>query len=569
MSIKFLDAIVDDKKSLESKLLKTYVISALIWAFLNTIACLIVGMPTPTTLCFFLLFIVPLILFGVGNFFKIINFCKGLYFFLVFVSIPVLWYFAGGTKTSANVLFICEFILFVMCHNGKKQKIYMLITLISIPITQGLSQRLPYPIFPMSDRQYQIGSSIIGLSTSLLIASILIKQKIEYTKERDAAIESEKQLEKSNTLQKNFLANMSHEIRSPLGIVLGFNNLISESDDLKEIHQFSDNITHAGNTLLTVINDILDYSKIESGKLEIVEADYSFTDFISDIKKEIALKCSEKGLKFTVNIDDNIPHNLHGDNIRINQCLINLLSNAVKYTESGSVTLECLCEETSNDSVKLKFKVSDTGKGIATESIPKLFNAFQRLDEGANRGIEGTGLGLAITKNLLDEMSGTISVDSIVGEGSTFSISITQGIVTSAEIKNSSEIKTKQNLQNIKVLVVDDTAMNLVIVRKMLEKNGIQSTCVESGLECLELIKQERYDIILLDHMMPEMNGIEVFERIRQTDNLNTTTPVVMITANAMAGASTEYLEQGFDAYISKPIIPDNLYTVLNELLNK
>ena len=348
-NIKFLNAIVDENQSLESKLLKTYIISELIWALSITILCLITRMPILTTLCFGGIFISVALLFFLGYIFKIMNICKNIYFVFVLLTIPVLWYISGGQKTAASVLFICEFILFVMCLKNTKQKVFMVLTLISIPAIQAISQHLPYPIFPMDERQYQVGSTIIGLPTSLLIASILIKQKIEYTKERDTAIETQHQLEKSNALQKNFLANMSHEIRSPLGIVMGFNNLIAESNDLEQIHQYSTDISHAGDTVLTVINDILDYSKIESGRLEIIEADYSFVNFMNDIKRDIALKCSEKGLKFITKIDGNIPQNLHGDNIRIKQCLINLLSNAIKYTETGSVTLECYLDGLTDD----------------------------------------------------------------------------------------------------------------------------------------------------------------------------------------------------------------------------
>lgn len=568
--IKFLDAIVDERQSLESKLLRTYIISELIWALANTLFCTIARMPLMTTLCFLSLFFILSLLFFAGYIFKIMNFCKKIYFLSVFVTIPVLWYFTGGPRTAASVLFICEFILFVMCLNGKRQKIFMSITLISIPIIQGASQRLPYPVFPMDDRQYQIGATIIGLSTSLLIASLLIKQKIEYTRERDAAIETQKQLEKSNALQKNFLANMSHEIRSPLGIVMGFNNLISDCNDLEQIHQYSNDISQAGSTLLTVINDILDYSKIESGRLEIIEVDYSFVDFMSDIKKDIALKCSEKGLKFVTKIDGNIPQNLHGDNIRIKQCLINILSNAVKYTESGTITFECLCEGYSEDGhFNLKYIVSDTGKGIAPEAIPKLYSAFQRLDEGANRGIEGTGLGLAITKNLLDQMSGTISVESEVGKGTTFSINLSQGRGSLIQEEVVVTSKDERSLSGIKVLAVDDTPLNLTLIRKLLDKKGVDTTCAGSGAECLEIIKQKKFDIILLDHMMPEMDGTEVFKKIRENDNPNLTTPTVMITANAMSGASKEYLDFGFDGYISKPIVPDSLYEIVHNLTSK
>lgn len=541
------------KSTLESRLLQFYITADLIWAIVNSLLFFVIGMPNVTVMVYSGKFAFFLVFFLVGYWAKQEAVFGELYFILVLLFKPMLWYFAGGARSSASILFVGELVLFVMCMKGMKQKVFVVLSFVSTSLIQSISQRMGKPGLEMQAMQYQLGGSVLGITTCLLIASLLLKQKQEYVKERDAAIASEKALERSNMLQKNFLANMSHEIRSPLGIVLGFNTLISESEDIKQIRDYSKDIAKAGNTLLTVINDILDYSKIESGKLDIIEADYSFKELVDEVKREIALKCNQKGLKFIVNEDDSIPQYLYGDNIRIKQCLLNVLSNAVKYTEKGAV---CFAIKNMGDPVnkeyRLKFIVKDTGKGISKEAMPKLFSAFQRLDEGANRGIEGTGLGMAITKNLLDEMQGEIQVESELGQGSTFTIILEQN-------KGSKRPEKKANmdnidLKNIKALVVDDTELNLVLIRMLLEKAGVKVDCLSSGLECLERISKTKYDIILLDHMMPYMNGVEVFQNMREQGGINIDTPVVMLTANAMAGACQEYLDMGFSGYVSKPI---------------
>lgn len=565
-NLKFIQSISDSNNTLENRLLQGYVVGEIVWAAVNLLACLIIGMPLPTMLIYASLLIGVPLLFAVGHFLNIMNIARELYLLFVLLTIPVMWYLAGGSRSTANILFVCELILFTMCTSGRKQKLYIIFSLASSGLVQNVARHLPYPNFPMTDMQYNVSGSVLGLSTSLLIAFLLLNQKAEYAKERDAAIESEQALERSNALQKNFLANMSHEIRSPLGIVLGFNNLIKDSNNLDSIYEYSKDIAQAGTTLLTVINDILDYSKIESGKLDIIEADYSFHTLVDEIKKDIGLKCAEKGLTFETIIDDQIPASLFGDNIRIKQCLLNLLSNAVKYTDKGGVTFEAKRIDVHRDGMyTLQFVVKDTGKGISEEAIGDLFTAFQRLDEGTNRGIEGTGLGLAITKNLLDEMHGDIAVTSKLGEGSTFIITIDQS--RGNDKVNFGSDSDEINLAGIKALVVDDTELNLMLVSKLLAKDGVETTTINNGKDCLVDVEQNKYDIILLDHMMPEMNGVEVYKRIKEQNGINANTPIIMLTANAMAGADREYSELGFDGYISKPINPKALRETIANLV--
>lgn len=551
---------------IEIRLLQFFVFGEEAWAIFNVLMCLLFRMPKAMTNMYIGVAIFLVVYWIIGYYSPIEHIFVRLYFPIYLVSLPFIWYCAGGLAASANILFACEIVLFVMCLNGKRQIIYIILSMISSSAITVVSRNIaPLELNPM---QIAAASRNIGMSTSLLMAALLIKQKVEYARERDAAIKSEKELEKSNQLQKNFLANMSHEIRSPLGIVLGFNGLIAESNSLEQIHEYSANITKAGKTLHTVINDILDYSKIESGKLDIIDVDYSYKELLKEIRNDIGLKCSEKGLSFVINDDDKIPAYLYGDNIRIKQCLLNILSNAVKYTDQGTVTLTTKMLESSKEGYcKLQLEVKDTGRGMKEETIPNLFDAFQRLDEGQNRGIEGTGLGLAITKNLMDEMNGQIEVESEYGKGSTFILYIEQKI--SAKTYEETEIKAEDiDISGLKILAVDDTKMNLTLINKLLVKQGVDATMIDNGMSCLEECKKTKFDVILLDHMMPEMDGIEVFTRLRGEEGPNKDTPVIMLTANAMAGANKEYTDMGFDGYVSKPIslkeLKSTIYSVMN-----
>lgn len=561
---------------LETRLTQFFILSELIWVSANALLSYVVKLPIAITYMYMvnMAWIAFLVLLQFAT--RSVKLCKTLFLTSLIFIIPIMWFFLGGTAGSANVLFVCEYIAFIMCLSGWKRNVYLIIAVISTPLSQNVSRNIKTPEWLTFDpRQQAICGSLLGISTSIVIIALLIKQKAEYAKERDAAIESEKALEvsnkaleQSNKMQKNFLANMSHEIRSPLGIVLGFNNLITDSNDLEHIHEYSKNIDNAGRTLRTVINDILDYSKIESGKLDIINENYSFRGMIEEIETDISLKADEKGLKFIVNIDDKIPSMLYGDNVRVRQCLLNILSNAVKYTDTGEIVFDIEAENfnESDTSCNVKYTVSDTGRGISEEAIPHLFDAFQRLDESQNRGIEGTGLGLAIVKSLLDEMNGTVDVTSTKNVGTTFTVQIEQDVAKVderlAEIESGSFDFTGK-----KALVVDDTRLNLTLIAKFLGRLNMESETIDNGKGALERCNEEKYDVIFLDHMMPEMNGIEVFLELRKAKGINESTPVIMLTANAMAGVVQEYMDMGFDGYVSKPIDMNKLKLEIAKVL--
>lgn len=373
-----------------------------------------------------------------------------------------------------------------------------------------------------------------------------------------------------------FLALMSHDIRTPINAIIGMNEMILRETNEQAVFDYAQDIKGASATLLSLVNSILDFSKIEEGKMEIVPSQYETRSLINNLINGVATRARDKGLDFRVTIDENIPCELYGDDVRVVQIISNLLTNAVKYTEEGFVNLIIREFERKNDIITLYIEIEDSGIGIRQEDMKRLFESFQRLDEQRNRNIEGTGLGMSIVTSLLDMMGSKLEVSSEYGVGSTFSFFLDQKIISadpigeiSAEHKDINEKREEIHLQapGAKVLIADDNDLNLKVISQLLKINGIEPTTVTSGFKALEMVKENRYDIILLDHMMPELDGIQTLEKMRQDNLIPESTRVIILTANAINGAKEFYLKAGFDDYISKPIDVQILESKLKKYL--
>ncbi len=382
----------------------------------------------------------------------------------------------------------------------------------------------------------------------------------------------------ANAAKTKFLANMSHEIRTPITAVLGMNELILRESKDKTIRHYAKDVQGAAKSLLSIINDILDISKIESGKLTVISAEYDLGTVIRDVVNMMSFKAKVKGLQFVALVDENIPRGMMGDDIRLRQILVNLLNNAVKYTHEGSVTLEISAMETpSDDAVKLHFSVKDTGIGIKQEDLAKLCEPFERIEEKRNRNIEGTGLGMSITKQLLGLLGSELVVKSEYGAGSYFSFDLMQEVVDSSPIGNieespdaaEEEYRHTFEAPDARILLVDDTELNRKVFTGLLKTMGMQIEEASNGRECLEMVQRHRYDIIFMDHMMPELDGVETYRIMKEMEEFpSKDTPVVMLTANALVGAKEKYQKDGFRAFLEKPIDADRLENLILELLD-
>ena len=399
-----------------------------------------------------------------------------------------------------------------------------------------------------------------------------------YTKQ---LIELKEDAERANEAKSSFLARMSHEIRTPINAVLGMDEMILRETEADNIREYAINIHNAGKTLLSIINDILDFSKIESSKMEITENDYMLGSMILDIENMIAMRAEEKNLTFRILADSKLPKNLHGDEMRVKQCIVNLLTNSVKYTNEGSVTLEIDCADIQGNIINLRITVSDTGIGIREEELHMLFDPFTRLDMMRNKSVEGTGLGLSITKRLVAMMQGNLTVESEYGNGSKFTFVIPQKIMGTellGDYRKAADEVTEHSKSGApgtfiapraKILAVDDNRVNITVVKGLLKRLKVQFDAALSGAECLDKIRQNHYDIIFLDHMMPEMDGVETLQSMCQIEEYAQNPSVVIaLTANAIVGAKEEYLQAGFEDYLSKPIDSMQLEQLIRRYLS-
>ena len=501
------------------------------------------------------------------------------YLILMLINLPlkfILWYTPDGTYMHGPLFVPIVFTAPVYyLTSGILMLIFRLKTL-GIREKVSLSIASIVTLFGTIIQAATNGSILLSLPFGsigifVLYFSIETSDYHQLVKSNESLRLAEQDAIKANRAKSDFLASMSHEIRTPLNAVLGMDELILiEAGKAKDvdpvftgrIREYAENIRDAGQVLLSVINDILDLTKIESGKMEIKPAPYRLHDLLNDVGTMVRVRAEQKGLSYVEKTDPSIPDHLIGDELRIRQIMINLLNNAVKYTDSGEVELDLSMKDQTQNTLALCIRVRDTGIGIKDSDISRIFGDFQRLDEKHNHKIEGTGLGLSIVKRMIGLMNGDITVTSKYGEGSVFEAVIPQeicseplGVEANSDKRGKLADVITYHTPDCRYLVVDDNRLNLLVAKRFLDGLCGHIDTARSGEEALQKMRQEQYDLIFMDHMMPDLDGIQTFEMsLEDPENLNKETPVIMMTANALSGVREEYLNKGFADYISKPI---------------
>ena len=498
--------------------------------------------------------------------------------FLIFVFLPAAFFTSGGAAGGTPVWFAFTTLYIVMTLSGRPKAVFLILNLLVVIVCWGIGYTHPEAITEFSRKEAFFDSFFTLLIVGVVMTALVSYQARLFRRENDRVNSQKKEIEELNHAQNRFFSSMSHEIRTPINAILGFNEVILRQEDAsEEIKNDASNIQGAGKMLLSLVNDILDFSKLDAGRMDIVPVEYRVSEMMSEVVNMILLQAKAKGLSFDGMIDPNTPSVLIGDEIRVRQIIINLLNNAVKYTESGYVSIYLGAERLGDDRVRLVITVTDTGIGIKKEVLPTLFEAFVRTDQEKNRKIEGTGLGLSIVKQLVDLMGGFISVDSVYGLGTTFKVIIPQEVSDAQRIGNISILdqaakrntyKSLFTAPDANLLIVDDSKTNLLVEKKLLRETKINIDAVTSGKDALEFTLKKRYDVIFMDHLMPEMDGLECLERIRsQEEGMCRDVPVIVLTANAGGENNELYNRAGFDGQLSKPVSGRSLEETLMKFI--
>lgn len=485
---------------------------------------------------------------------------------MIYIVLPFNFLTAGGIYGGAPIWFLLGAVYVCLVVENRIRYVLLISGYALFALCYFIAYNYPEMICQHTTQTAYIDSIMTLMVVSGLTCGMIIFQNVLFRSENALAQKQKKEIEELNKTQNRFFSTMSHEIRTPINTIIGLNEMILREEVSEEVAADAKSIQGASKMLLTLINDILDMSKIESGKMDIVPVVYDVGAMLSDIVNMIWARAKEKGLKFHVDVDQSMPSQMYGDEVRIKQILINVLNNAVKYTKEGSVTLSIQYKNLGGSHANIIYSVIDTGMGIKKENIPHLFSAFKRVDEEKNRYIEGTGLGLSIVKQLVELMHGEIAVNSVYTKGSTFVITLPQEIVGNERIGNLNieerhALNTRQHYKQsfeapkANILIVDDNETNLMVESKLLRATKVNIDTALSGKECLEKTFHKHYDVILMDHLMPEMDGIECFHEIgKQTGGLNQDTPVVILTANAGSESQNIYRREGFNGYLLKPV---------------
>ncbi|MCH5268330.1 MAG: DegV family EDD domain-containing protein [Lachnospiraceae bacterium] len=493
--------------------------------------------------------------------------------FIIVVVFPEMFIYSGGLGGGASVWFSLGLFYVFLMFSGKELVFFVGLSVVADTLTYWYTYSHPNVIVALADRQTEFTDSLFSVLAVGLVGGCICRfQIVMYNRERDLVQKQNEELERLSKTKNRFFANMSHEIRTPINSIIGWNEMILRQNPDDEIKEYAENVQSASDMLLNLINDILDMSQIEMQKMEIIPIQYQPRQLIEDLVSLIQIRVRAKKLTLNVDVDENLPTTLYGDEKRLKQIILNLLTNAVKYTEKGSITLTVSLDEDAGEGMaKLKFSVVDTGIGIRKEDLGSLYNAFQRIDAQKNIRVEGSGLGLAIAKQLLDMMDGEIAVDSIYTKGSVFTVTLEQKIIDSTPVgvvdflagnhqHKDSSYQQLFEAPEARVLIVDDNSMNGKIAANLLKYTRVQIDIVSSGAECLKKTKEKYYHVILMDYMMPGMNGAETLKALRKQENgLCKFSAVIVLTASSASEAEQIYEENGFDSYMEKPIVGKSL----------
>ena len=495
--------------------------------------------------------------------------------------VPITFINGGGINGDAPLWFIYVILMISILLNGKTRVVFYILEMIVATGCYYISVRYPELIFENTRIMGIVFSYVSLIMISVAVAIMVVLEINLFTKEKKRTEEQKKEIEMLNAAQNQFFSSMSHEIRTPINTIIGLNEMILRENVSEEVVEDAVNIRSAGKLLLNLINDILDMSKFRAGKMHLLIMPYQTGNMLSDLVGMLWIRAKEKNLEFRINVSPNVPAELIGDEVRIKQILINILNNAIKYTKEGSISLTVQSEKIDEDTYNIIYTVADTGIGIKKEDMPYLFSAFKRVDEDTTNHIEGTGLGLSIVKQFLDLMGGKITVNSVYTKGSTFIVEIPQKRVNENLIgefdfekkhgySKRSEYKKKFEAPEARILVVDDNEANLMVVNKLLRDTKVIIDTVTSGKAALKKTQNIEYNVIFMDHLMPEMDGIECKKQIRnQVGGSSRESKIVVLTANADEENRELYVREAFDGYLAKPVSGEDLEKELYRLLPK
>ncbi|MBQ7677719.1 MAG: DegV family EDD domain-containing protein [Lachnospiraceae bacterium] len=561
----WIAAIKDTRVSSKERLFRLMLTVGLTTLLLVGVVAAIIGEDERTLVTlfggFFMLLFVAVLSF---KFHKVMVGMRLVIMIMLLFVVPI-GFFGGGVYGGGPIWFIFCYVLICTLMEGRERRVFYVLATVMLVLCYELGYHYPWMVSEHSKKIAYLDSF-----TSLLLLSVMICAMFEfvhyaYMQKSEHAKQQRQEIVDLNRAQNRFFSSMSHEIRTPINTIIGLNEMNLREELSTEVAENSLHIQNASNILLSLVNDILDMSRIESGKMTIVAAPYKVNMLLSEVAGMVWTRAKDKGLYFSVEVDSSMPSELIGDEVRIKQILINMLTNAIKYTEAGSVVLSIQCTKNADNTAVVSYSIADTGIGIKKENIPHLFSAFHRAEEGQVRYIEGTGLGLAIVRQLVDMMGGQITVNSIYTRGSTFVVTLPQQVANDAPLGEfnlsrrdpAERRRYKQSFEapEAKVLLVDDNEVNLMVAEKLLRETKVQVEAVTSGADALRRTLERRYDVIFMDHLMPQMDGIECLHAIRaQKGGMNVDTPVIVLTANAGSDLMEMYRREGFDDCILKPV---------------